>query len=215
MKKRRMLLAVLVITALFSLHLTAYAGTWQQDIEGILWRNDDGTYAQGEWKWIDSDLDGWANCYFFDLVGHAWLEGMAPDGHYVLYDGVAGAWIENGQFVTMPADLVGADRLTDYNGFYRQPDYTTGEFTNYIIAAPDPENPGLYTIQVGFYRLMDGDGFATISPEGYLMLNFLDPNGNWMTGYMWAENDYYNMVITHSDWAYIPEGTIYYGYYGY
>lgn len=50
--------------------LSAYAGQWKQDDGGWWYQNEDGSYPAAEWKWIDSDGDGVAECYYFYSDGY-------------------------------------------------------------------------------------------------------------------------------------------------
>ena len=50
--------------------LPVHAGTWRQGASGWWYQNDDGSYPAGGWKWIDSDGDGTAECYYFYSDGY-------------------------------------------------------------------------------------------------------------------------------------------------
>lgn len=83
-------------TVLFLLTLsstTAFAGTWKQDAQGFWWQEENKSYPVSCWKWIDSDKDGLAECYYFNEDGYLLTETTAPDGSRVNKDG---AWIDSG-----------------------------------------------------------------------------------------------------------------------
>lgn len=69
--------------------VTAFAGTWIQDDAGWWYEEQDGTWASGEWKWIDS------KCYYFDENGYCYMnpDEPTPDGYHV---DANGAWIVDG-----------------------------------------------------------------------------------------------------------------------
>lgn len=88
MKKIITILAAAVISAAAA--VTAFAGTgmWMQNDYGYWWQRTDGTYPVNEWKWIDGNGDGIAECYHFDAQGYLDMDTYA-DGYYVDADG---AW---------------------------------------------------------------------------------------------------------------------------
>ncbi|GLB30659.1 hypothetical protein LAD12857_25820 [Lacrimispora amygdalina] len=89
------LIKVFAAASLLSISVasTAMAGTWKQDSEGWRWKEDDHTYTASAWKWIDSDKDGMAECYYFDGDGILLTDTVTPDGHTVNENG---AWTDDG-----------------------------------------------------------------------------------------------------------------------
>lgn len=73
------LLLTAALTA--SMNMTAFAGTWQQDITGWWYQNDDGSYLNNGWSWIDG------RCYYFMPDGYCLsLERASMDFQaYTLY----------------------------------------------------------------------------------------------------------------------------------
>lgn len=53
--------------------MTAFAGDWRTGTapnEGRWWyANEDGTYAENGWYWLDGNQDGIEECYYFDSQG--------------------------------------------------------------------------------------------------------------------------------------------------
>ena len=45
---------------------TAMAAEWKQDTKGWWWQEDNGSYPTSQWKWLDGNKDGIAECYYFD-----------------------------------------------------------------------------------------------------------------------------------------------------
>lgn len=84
---------------------TAFAGTWQTgagENQGKLWYdNEDGSYASNGWHWIDGNVDGIAESYYFDNNGWLLTNTTTPDGYTVNADG---AWIENGTIQTQTTE---------------------------------------------------------------------------------------------------------------
>ena len=76
-----------------SIASTAMAGTWKQDSQGWRWMEDNHTYTTSAWKWIDSDKDGMAECYYFDDNGILVTNVTTPDGRTVNENG---AWTDDG-----------------------------------------------------------------------------------------------------------------------
>ena len=96
MKKAIMVLAAAVISAAAA--VTAFAGTgmWLQNDYGYWWQRTDGSYPVSEWKWIDGNGDGIAECYHFDAKGYLDM-GTTVEGYYVDADG---AWSSGSQKYT-------------------------------------------------------------------------------------------------------------------
>lgn len=65
MKKKRVILG-LSVASVFLFSTTAFAAGWKQDDVGWWYQNEDGTYPQREWKWVDGNGDGVSECYYFD-----------------------------------------------------------------------------------------------------------------------------------------------------
>lgn len=90
MKKARLLLAVLSLSA--ALSFPVLAGSWQQDSIGLKYQEEDGSYLINCWKWIDGNADGIAESYYFDANGYMLTNSTTPDGYTV---DATGAWILN------------------------------------------------------------------------------------------------------------------------
>ncbi len=84
----------------------AFAGAWvkgQEPNQDKWWyQNDDGTYAQNGWFWIDGNHDGVAEYYYFDSEGWALTNTVTPDGNQVNENG---EWVLNGVVQTQRAEL--------------------------------------------------------------------------------------------------------------
>ena len=109
--------AALVIAASMVLGsaFTSMAASWQQNATGWWWQNDDGTWPANEWRWLDGNNDGVAECYYFDSNGYMAANTTTPDGYQVNTDG---AWVVNGAVqtqTTQPAQTTNADVMTGYN----------------------------------------------------------------------------------------------------
>lgn len=92
--------ASLTMTALMTLTLSAsaFAGAWKYEGDSWKYLKDDGTYAAGEWLWIDENGDGTAECYYFWNDGRCLANVTTPDGYTV--DEI-GAWIQEGVVETL------------------------------------------------------------------------------------------------------------------
>ncbi len=89
------IIKLFAITSLLSVSmaLTAHAGAWKQDSHGWWWQDGDKSYPTAAWKWIDSNGDGMAECYYFDENGYLLTGTTAPDGSKV---NESGAWTDEG-----------------------------------------------------------------------------------------------------------------------
>ncbi len=122
MRKKWMAAAALVLTAAMAGNMTAFAGQWLKDDAGWWWRNDDGSYPHGEWKWLDGNQDGVEECYCFDAAGYMYAGTTTPDGYTVNADG---AWMENGA-VKNRASAPAAQNADAESGTQKEEDRTGG-----------------------------------------------------------------------------------------
>lgn len=103
MKKKALIPAAMAMTLAMS--ATAMAGVWRtgaEPNENRWWFDDeDGTYAVSEWRWLDGNQDGIAECYAFDSDGWMYADTITPDGYQVNGDG---AWTVNGVVQTQRAE---------------------------------------------------------------------------------------------------------------
>lgn len=94
MKFIKTIVTIAVISLIVS--TTAFAGTWKTG-EGVnqnrwWYDNEDGTYANNDWQWIDGNKDGTAECYYFDASG--WLlSNTIVDGDSKVNKN--GAWVKD------------------------------------------------------------------------------------------------------------------------
>ena len=65
------------------------------------WQNADGSYPANAWQWLDGNLDGVAECYYFDANGWVITSGQTPDGYQVDSEG---KWLENQAVKTKKAN---------------------------------------------------------------------------------------------------------------
>lgn len=100
MKKFRTILATAFALSIFS--ITAFAGSWQSDVNGWWWLNDDGSYPVNTWMWLDGNNDGVAEYYYFNENGYMLANTTAPDGKTVDADG---KWIVDGVIQTMAVNM--------------------------------------------------------------------------------------------------------------
>ena len=91
--RKKTLSIMLACAATMVMTTPAFAAGWQKDNVGWWYQNDDGTYPKKEWKWLDGNGDGIAECYYFNPSGYCVMNAMTPDGYMVNADG---AWVVNG-----------------------------------------------------------------------------------------------------------------------
>ena len=85
-------IGLLILPAVLSMAFPAFAGQWERD--GVTWKylEDDGSYAQDTWQWIDGNGDGIAECYHFDANGH--LDQNTVVNNWIVDS--TGAWVVGG-----------------------------------------------------------------------------------------------------------------------
>lgn len=95
MKKKIMVSAALFMA--MTMATTTMAAVWRTGDganQNRWWLDDgNGSYASNEWRWVDGDSDGVAECYAFDRDGWMYANTTTPDGYQVNGDG---AWTVNG-----------------------------------------------------------------------------------------------------------------------
>ena len=91
--RKKTLSIMLACAATMLMATPAFAAGWQKDNVGWWYQNDDGTYPKKEWRWLDGNGDGIAECYYFNPSGYCVMNAMTPDGYSVNVDG---AWVVNG-----------------------------------------------------------------------------------------------------------------------
>ena len=112
---KRVAALVLAASMVLGSAFTSMAASWQQNATGWWWQNDDGTWPANEWRWLDGNNDGVAECYYFDSNGYMAANTTTPDGYQVNADG---AWVVNGAVqtqTTQPAQTTNTDVITGYN----------------------------------------------------------------------------------------------------
>ena len=99
--------------------INAMGAGWQQDATGWWWLNDDGTWPSNSWQWLDGNLDGVAECYYFGADGCMYASTSTPDGYLVNADG---AWVVNGVVQT---------KIVPIQGFYSNDDTYSADSNQY------------------------------------------------------------------------------------
>lgn len=90
---RKSIIALLLATTLSaSFSLTAFAA-WEQQYTGTWRYENNGTYYNDGWHWIDGNHDNIAECYYFGTDGIMLSNTITPDNFTV---NTEGAWIVNG-----------------------------------------------------------------------------------------------------------------------
>lgn len=134
MKKKFLFTTAFILS--ISASMPAFAGTWLvgQDGTNARWcyDNGDGTYAKNEWRWIDGDGNGIAECYCFDANGWLFTNTVTPDFYTVNENG---AWHVNGvvqtkSTLTSPSTDSSAQQVIGWelteNGTWKY--YTSGKY---------------------------------------------------------------------------------------
>ena len=101
MKRRNLTIALAAAAMTMALPITAMAGEWHREPGGWWWTDDDGSYPVSQWRWLDGNQDGIAECYYFDSSGWLVTGAQAPDGWTVDENG---AWTEDGAVQTLEVE---------------------------------------------------------------------------------------------------------------
>lgn len=142
MQLKKLLLSTIAISSIMA--TTAFAGTWRTGAEPNQNRwwydNDNGTFANNGWQWIDGNNDGTAECYYFDADGWMLADTTTPDGYQVNENG---AWVENGNVKTQSQQDTTSQQNDSLVGTYNYKytvayilDASTGEY-NLFMKTPE------------------------------------------------------------------------------
>ncbi len=95
---RKKICAVTLTSALvLGMSISAMAAGWEENAIGTRWQNDDGSYLNGTWAWLDDDGDGIAECYYFNPTGYL-MKSCMIDGYQINSDG---HWVVSGEVQTL------------------------------------------------------------------------------------------------------------------
>lgn len=183
-----------------ALSVPTFAAEWKQDEIGWWYQNDDGSYLNNGWNWIDG------KCYYFNESGYCLLNTQTPDGYLV---DANGAWIQDGvvqvqessgaQFMNQAGiqTQVGTLAFTVPDGFMKIEELSSGAasyFTNrsadVIIGVVSEEIPDIQ----GYEGLVDsmGDTLLDAAMEVFGTVNEKTTHtfetGSW-NRYLYANTD--------------------------
>lgn len=187
---RRILAAVLSAGMTFCLVSTAFAGTWKANSSGWWYEEDNGTRPAGEWKWIDGDGDGYAECYYFDADGYVVhnreINGFSvnENGHWVAGNKVQLERVSaaSGSGQSQGAASGGAQTGEAYAGIYRKYEAQYGKTAVHSEIPEYGEEPEKTLTGVNFLGLYDLDGngteefligYTTPNPEEYSFCKYI------------------------------------------
>ena len=175
---KKVWIAVVAASMTLSAAMQAFAGSWQQDptrpandngVSNWRYQNDDGSFTTGCWAWIDGNLDGVAESYWFDDDG--WMYASTNiDGYDVNGDG---AWVSNGQ--VMPQGV-----WTRVNQPETPAVYSNQQTSEWLQDSRGRQYKNAKGELVTGWKKIDGNQY------------YFDGNGYALTGFQQAEGqDYY------------------------
>jgi len=112
------MLSVLLSCFVLLFPICSQASGWQGNAEQGWWygtNEENSSWYQGGWYWIDGNNDGIAECYYFTDNGYLVVGGKTPDGSLV---NSSGAWIVNDVVQTKSVGL--EDKTTSRNNTQAQ-----------------------------------------------------------------------------------------------
>ena len=108
--RKNFLSFIFIIVLIFSNCFLSFSNIWYNDDIGIKYIFEDDTF-KSNWKWLDSDADLLAECYYFDENGYlVHNTTIAPDGTTI---NALGQWIENGVVQTKQLNKITENDLTN------------------------------------------------------------------------------------------------------
>ena len=206
--KKKILTMIAAAAMTMAMSMTTFAAGWVQDSTGWWWDNSDGTWPVSEWRWLDGNTDGVAECYYFGEDGYLLTNTVTPDGYYV---GGNGAWEENSipkiKLVDVDPAVLEAKRITSDNSTATK---SADEIIAYLTKRYDSST--LFVNDNGrareYYPIGDRSGWQwfkfdsstedrtfpdimcalAFDSDGYLMTNTTTPDG-------FQTNEYGQLVI--------------------
>lgn len=174
----KVLLATIVLTAGTS--LSAYAGEWKQDNGQWQYQNDDGTYVEEGWHWIN----GKCYSFYYDRQYNNPICDLNSEVNRYYTVDASGAWVFNGTVVEEGSEL--AQKLTGdnfsgtYISTYLEEDagsYTDDSYRIDINMTTEPNEPPLFYLT---YYDKNANGVWEKSNSSYegVAGQSLDENGN-------------------------------------
>ena len=113
---------------------TVYAAGWEQNGPGWKYLNEDGSYINNGWNWIDGNGDGESECYYFTPTGYLLTDGTTPDGYKVNKDG---AWTVDGEVQVKKLEISDEDIAEWFKGTVMVGDSIMQGFENYCMLHSD------------------------------------------------------------------------------
>lgn len=101
--KKKMIAAMSAVLISAILSVPAFAAEWKSDAAGWWYQNDDGSYPNNGWTWVEG------KCYYFTPNGYCLTDTRTPDGCTV---DASGAWTVDGVVQTQ-ADQPDGSAQTD------------------------------------------------------------------------------------------------------
>lgn len=118
MKRKHMFITAAATIMALAMNMTVLAAGWQKDSLGWWWQQEDGTRLTGGWQWLDGNLDGIAECYYFAPSGYMQADITTPDGYELNGDG---AWIVDGIVQTKAVEIPATKQNhTEDEGWYNE-----------------------------------------------------------------------------------------------
>lgn len=155
---KKLLFAVVPMT--LALSFTAFAGQWHSDMNGWWYENNDGSYLENGWYWLDGNNDGVEECYYFGRDGYLVKDLGYVDGYQVDENG---AWIVDGKVQRRAAQ-------TPAEAPAETPAVTDSMDPLAVYLAAQEKNNSLDSMD------MDADYVITMTADGMSMTMGMDMN---------------------------------------
>lgn len=189
------IIKLFAITSLLSISMTsaAFAGVWKQNTHGWWWQEVDEPYPASTWKWIDSNEDGMAECYYFDENGYLLTETVTPDGYNVNENGT---WTDQG-IIRQKAVNPFAARTMKQKGFelYQEADQKSSSLPGLDIQADIQMNFSYDGLEIPIFMNMQLQYHDINTPD----MEFFSSSNITMMGIHKTETSFYTNGCYYSD----------------
>ena len=141
-------------------------------------------YYKSSWQWLDLNLDGIYECYYFNVLGHMYKNGITPDGYQV---NANGEWVIDG--MVQRKSSIEVKDLIDANIATISSTYDTKNYVVYDVKSDFAEELDNYVEE----RIFDVRNYIVSKDVDKKLL--VDLQGQYIKNMNNIYNAYYKQVV--------------------
>ena len=141
-------------------------------------------YYKSTWQWLDLNLDGIYECYYFNVLGHIYKNGTTPDGYQV---NANGEWVVDG--IVQRKSSIEVKDLIDTNTATISSTYDTKNYVIYDVKSDFAEELDNYVEE----RIFDVRNYIVSKDVDKKLL--VDLQGQYIKNMNNIYNTYYKQIV--------------------